>query len=109
MSEPTWFHGTRAGFRGHGGILLPKAQTQAEGTTAPLNPGMRSPDDAGHWCYITRDREVAEYYAEHAIGRGRPKVLVVQPHGLVERDVEHGPRTDAWRCEWATVLRTDAS
>lgn len=102
-----WYHGTRAGFRGRGGLLLPKSKTGAQGTSYPVNPGMTVPADAGAYCYVTRDREVAEVYAEHAPGRGRPKVLTVQPHGDVTRDPEHGPGTDAWRCESATVLKVE--
>lgn len=98
-----WYHGTRAGFQGPGGVVLPRSQTRAAGTSAPLNPGMKQPEDAGQYVFITRDIEVARAYAEHASGRGAPKVLVVDPHGVVDRDPEHGYRTDAWRCPWATV------
>ena len=99
----TWYHGTRRGFA-PGGVLVPRAEHGGPGTLSPLNPGRTSPAGAGSWCYVTRDPEVAEAYAVHAPGRGRPKVLTVQPHGQVVRDPEHGPATDAWRCEWATVL-----
>jgi hypothetical protein len=57
--------------------------------------------------YLTRDPFVAERYAQHATGRGHPKVLTVQPVGIVERDPEHGPNTDAWRCEAATVEKVE--
>jgi hypothetical protein len=72
-----------------------------------VNPGQRSPGDAGRYVFVTRDRSVAKEYAKAASGRGVPKVLTVQPVGIVTRDPEHGPLTDAWRCEWAKVLKTE--
>lgn len=103
MGESIWYHGTRRGFT-RGGVLLPRTDTGARGTTAPLNPGRTQPADAAGWVYVTRDHDVAQAYAEAAPGRGRPKVLTVQPHGDLTRDPEHGYATDAWRCRWATVL-----
>lgn len=100
----TWYHGTRAGFMA-GGLVLPRNETGALPTTAPLNPGMRLPADQGEYVYMTRDLDVAWNYARASSGKGKPKVLVISPLDRPERDREHGPNTDAWRCKAATVVR----
>jgi hypothetical protein len=97
-----WYHGTRRGFRA-GGVLLPRASHTGVPTTAPLNAGQEPPSDAGQWVYVTRDLDLAWVYAWHAVGRGKPKVLRVNPVGTLERDPEHSVRMDAWRCEFAPV------
>lgn len=107
VATVVWYHGTRRGFRGRGGVVLPRWEHGGPGTTAPTNPGRTSPPDADRYVFITRDRDVAVAYAHAAPGRGRPKVLTVQPAGEVTRDPEHGYATDAWRCGWATVLATE--
>ena len=106
MSADVFFHGTRAGFK-RGGLLLPREVTGRAPTAAPLSPGRALPADQAAFVYVTRDREVAEEYARHAAGRGRPKVLTVRPLGPLQRDPEHGPLTDAWRCDAATVLAVE--
>lgn len=101
-----WFHGTRRGFT-RGGYLFPRNDHGGPGTTAPTNPGMTSPEDSADWVHITRDPVLAWAYAWSAPGRGKPKVLTVEPHGPVEDDPEHSVRMDAWRCEWAKVVAVD--
>lgn len=114
MSSPAeepdvWFHGTRRGFT-QGGVVLPLSSHGVTGrTTAPTQAGACSPAEANQWVYITRDLTLAWVYAWHAVGAGKPKVLTVIPHGQVERDPEHGWRTDAWRCEWASVTQVSTS
>ena len=103
-TEPMFLHGTRRGFK-PGGVLLPRAQHGGQGTNAPVNPGATPPPDAVNWVYLTTALDVAWLYAHHAPGRGKPKVLVMQPHGTVEPDPEHSAAMSAWRAEWATVTR----
>lgn len=98
------YHGTRQGFS-RGGLLLPRAEHGGAGTAAPVNPGRQVPADASRWVYGTGSLDLAWVYAWHAVGRGRPKVLVLHPHGAPRSDPEHSPAADAWRCEWATVTR----
>ena len=71
----TWYHGTRRGFR-RGGLLLPRSTHGGPATSAP---------------------------AWRAPGRGKPKVLVIEPFGDIERDPEHSLAMDAWRGSWAKV------
>lgn len=104
MSDDVWYHGTRRGFRG-GGYLFPRAWHGSAGTTAPLTPGEKMPDDSDQYVYVTRSLDLAWVYAFHAAGRGRPKVLVVEPSGGLEPDPEHSAAMDAWRTESARVLR----
>lgn len=104
MSAEVWYHGTRAGFLA-GGLVLPRNETGAQPTRAPLNPGRRLPADQGSFVYMTRDLDVAWSYARAASGRGKPKVLVVRPLSQPQRDREHGPGTDTWRCTAATVSK----
>jgi len=99
-----WYHGTRRGFRS-GGALLPRSFHQQAATTAPTNPGMSPTTDSDEWVYLTQDLDLAWAYAWAAPGRGKPKVLIVEPHGRIERDPEHSFRVDAWRCEWARVRK----
>lgn len=101
--EADWFHGTRRGFRGGGGLLVPRSVHGSTPTGAPVNVGREALSDASQWVYLTRNLDLAWVYAWHASGRGKPKVLRVQPHGVIELDPEHSARMDAWRCEWATV------
>lgn len=56
---------------------------------------------------MTTDLTLAWVYAWHAPGRGKPKVLTIEPRGVIEPDPEHSVRMDAWRCEWAKVTRVD--
>lgn len=83
--------------------MLPRSDHGAGGTSAPTSPGRESPEGAGAWTYLTTDLTLAWVYAWHAPGRGKPKVLTVQPHGSIEPDPEHSPHMKAWRCEWAKV------
>lgn len=68
-----------------------------------MTSGAASPEDSDQWVYVTQSLDLAWVYAWHAPGRGKPKVLVVEPHGTVEPDPEHSAAMDAWRCEWARV------
>lgn len=106
-STDTWYHGTRRGFRA-GGVLLPRSVHHSAATTAPVNPGQVALADAEDWVYITRNLDLAWVYAWHAVGRGKPKVLQVNPVGDLEPDPEHSTAMDAWRCEFATVKKVFA-
>lgn len=104
VEEPVrFFHGTRAGF-GKGGWVFPRTFHQGEGTSAPLQPGRQAPSDAERYVYITTSEDLAWVYAWHAPGRGRPRVLVVEPRSEVADDPEHSPLMQAYRCEVAKVL-----
>lgn len=103
--DPVFYHGTRRPFR-PGGWLFPRSFHGDPGTSAPLNPGRKAPTDAADYVYVTTSRTVAWVYAWHAHGRGRPRVLRVDPHGL-EHDPEHSPRMQAYRCSSARVLGVD--
>lgn len=92
-----WYHGTRRGF-GRGGWVFPRTFHGGAGTQAPLQPGKASPEDTAEHVYITTDEHLAWAYAYAAVGRGRPKVLVVEPHGPVEHDPEHSRDMPAYRC-----------
>ena len=74
MSPERWFHGTRAGFT-KGGLLLPPSVTGRALTAALVTPGKARPEASNAFVYLTRDPFVAGRYAQHAAGRGRPKVL----------------------------------
>jgi Rifampin ADP-ribosyl transferase len=101
--EPTYYHGTRRGFS-RGGWLTPRTFNHGEGTTAPLAVGGRPRPDAAEHTYMTTSLDLAWVYAWHAVGRGRPKVLIVDPHGVVTRDPEHSRDMEAYRCAgWARV------
>lgn len=73
------FHGTRAGFK-RGGFLFPVA---FHGTHQ--RPGHVG-EDSTEFIYLTDDRDQAAAYAYDHPGRGRPKILTVQPSGPIERD-----------------------
>lgn len=102
VPEGPWYHGTRRGFT-RGGVLFPRSAHRGAGTGAPVNPGREQPQEAANWVYLTRNLDLAWAYAWQAPGRGKPKVVVVRPHGTVEADPEHSGAMDAWRAEWATV------
>lgn len=104
--EPTFYHGTRAPFQ-RGGWIMPAEWHGGPRTNAPLTPGAVQPPDAGKYVYVTTSRLVAWVYAWCAPGRGRPRVLTVQPSGTVEYDPEHSPRMEAYRCSMAKVLSVD--
>lgn len=108
MSEPVvFYHGTRKGFS-KGGYLFPRSFHKGAGTYAPLKPGFEPRKDAEDYIYITTSETLAWVYAWHAPGRGRPKVLVVEPHGVIERDPEHSIDMEAYRCDGiAKVLSVD--
>jgi hypothetical protein len=95
--EVVWFHGTRRGFT-RNGWLFPRAFHGGVGTSAPLQPGRESPADSVGFIYITTDENLAWAYAYEAVGRGKPKVLVVEPQGEIEHDPEHSHDMPAYRC-----------
>lgn len=107
QEPPPLYHGTRAGFRGRGGLLLPRGSHGGTGTSAPVNPGREPPSDSDRYVYVTTSKTLAWVYAWHAPGRGRPKVLTVIPLGNLEPDPEHSPAMEAYRCEAAVVERVD--
>jgi hypothetical protein len=105
------FHGTRAPFR-KGGWLFPRSfykglKEAARVTTAPVKPGRQPSPDADKWVYVTTNEALAWVYAWHAPGRGKPRVLIVQPYGPIERDPEHSVDMEAYRCPMAKVLDVD--
>ena len=94
------YHGTRAGFRGRGGIVLPGVQVGRHN-----HPGLEYRSD---WVYITPDLDLAWEYAEAAQGRGKPKVLVVLPgSGLLNDDstIAGGVEQISFRCTHAIVQK----
>lgn len=101
--DVVFYHGTRKGFRGRGGLVIPRSSHGGPGTTAPLNPGREQPADAADWVYLTTDLDLAWVYAWHAAGRGQPKVLAVRPLEALEPDPEHSAAMTAWRCKAAVV------
>lgn len=104
MTAPVLYHGTRRGFS-RGGWLTPRSFSSSFPTTAPCKPGRSPAPDAAGFTYMTTSLELAWVYAWHAAGRGRPKVLVVEPHGAISRDPEHSLDMEAYRCAgWARVL-----
>lgn len=104
---PPLYHGTRAGFRGRGGLLAPRTFHGGSGTAAPLTPGAVAPTDSRGYVYVTTSPLVAWIYAWHAPGRGRPRVLTVRPLSEPEPDPEHSPTMEAYRCEAAIVESVD--
>lgn len=91
----TLYHGTRAGFRGKGGLVLPGAQLGKD------NHGL----SRSHKVYVTPDLELAWAYAEASKGKGAPKVLVVQPLSPLEVDDStiSGDEQEAFCCDQARV------
>lgn len=103
--EPVrWYHGTRRGFT-RGGYVTDREFHQGAQTSAPLKPGRQSPEDVVEHTYLTTNPVVAWVYAWHAPGRGKPKVLRVEPMGPVSPDPEHSPAMEAYRCAgWLRVV-----
>lgn len=96
--EPVLYHGTRAGFRGKGGLVLPGMDVGRYN-----HPGLEYRSD---WVYVTPDLELAWDYAEACQGRGKPKVLVVRPNGMLYHDdstLAGGYEQVSFRCESAIV------
>ena len=104
----TWYHGTRRGFT-RGGYVTPRNfHRSKDGTSAPLQPGKASPADAVEHTYLTTSPLLAWVYAWAAPGRGKPKVLTVEPMGDVYRDPEHSADMEAYRCDgWLRVVNVD--
>lgn len=96
------YHGTRRGFSA-GGYLFPRSHHGGAKTAAPVNEGRVELGDRDEWVYMTTSLDLAWAYAWAAPGRGRPKVLVVRPAGVIEPDPEHSPQMGAWRTEMAKV------
>jgi len=104
----TWYHGTRRGFTSGGYVTDREWHKSSDGTSAPLRPGKESPADAVHYTYLTTSPLLAWVYAWCAPGRGKPKVLTVEPMGNVYRDPEHSPDMEAYRCDgWLRVVNVD--
>lgn len=98
----TWYHGTRRGFK-KGGLLLPRAMHGGKGSLGHLvNPS----DDESDWVYITTDRGLAEDFALLAPGRGKPKVLTVNPLDAPEPDPAtfDGEDRESYRVKAARVI-----
>ncbi len=105
MTAPTFYHGTRQAFRGHGGVLIPRSVHGGKPTTAPLNPGQEAAPDCEDYVYVTEDLDLAWVYAWHAEGRARPRVAEVTDFDDLEPDPESSARSRAWRCKFARVVR----
>lgn len=92
------YHGTRAGFRGSGGLVLPGDLVGKD------NHGLKRSDAV----YLTPDLELAWDYARACKGRGRPRVLVVRPMSELEMDdsTVGEEEQESYRCSGARVLRT---
>ena len=100
MNVTELYHGTRAGFRGPGGLVLPGVQVRRH-----KHPGLEYRSD---WVYLTPDLDLAWEYAEVAKGRGKAKVLVVAPWDMLFNDdstIAGGVEQISFRCKGATVLR----
>lgn len=98
QDEGLLYHGTRAGFRGGGGLLLPGDHVGRD------NHGL----DRSNWVYVTPDLHLAWAYAQAARGRGKPKVLVVRPGSMLLHDdttIGGGEEQVAFRCTHAFVDR----
>lgn len=83
---------------------MPRSVTGKASTSAPVLPGQRVSDDADMFVYITTDVDLAWVYAYAARGRGKPKVLTVEPLGPVMRDPEHSYDMPTFRTFAARVL-----
>jgi hypothetical protein len=99
MSDPSpqMYHGTRAGFRGKGGIVLPGEMFQKDNH----HLGRSS------WVYVTPDIDLAWSFAEASDGKGRPRVLMVRPIGKLEVDASTvaGENYEMYRCDSALVTQ----
>jgi hypothetical protein len=87
---------------------VPRAWHGKEANTATLTVPQGWYDDRADFVYVTTDLDLAWAMAERAPGRGRPKVLVVEPMGPLEDDPAtfDGGDADSYRCrEPARVLR----
>lgn len=104
-SRVVFYHGTRAGFRGSGGLVLPRVQTGRPANHEAASAGPSFAPDAGEWVYVTLDLELAWDFAEAAQGRGKPKVLVVAPWSTPVEDWSsvNGEVLPMYRVEGATV------
>lgn len=98
MSE--LYHGTRAGFRGKGGLVLPATQTRRK-----ENWNLGRSDRV----YVTPERALAAYFARASQGRGVPKILTVKPVGPLYRDdsTVEGEEHESYAVEAAYVLRVE--
>lgn len=102
------YHGTRAGFRGRGGLVLPGSDVGRDNTTGSdhYRPGL-APYRADR-VYLTGDLELAQRFAQLARGRGRAKVLEVLPFGPLELDeatYDGRDRDDVFTTDAALVER----
>lgn len=107
---PPVYHGTRAGFRGRGGLVLPGAQVGRDNTSGSHGYVDHGIPYTGEHVYVTTDRDLAMIFALLAKGRGRPRVLTVQPFGMKpDTGTTYGgeERDDVFTCEWATVLSVE--
>jgi hypothetical protein len=91
------YHGTRAPFRGGGGLVLPGADVGRE------NHNLGRSDRV----YVTPDLELAWLYAEASKGRGKPKVLIVEPRSPLEVDDSTigNEEQEAYSCAYAVVQK----
>lgn len=87
-----------------GGLLVPRNMHGGASTFAPLCEGREHLRGSENWVYVTTCQELAWAYAWAAAGRGKPRVLTVNPAGPLERDPEHSIDMEAYRCEAAFVV-----
>ena len=97
LDDVRFYHGTRRPF-GPGGLLLPGEKFGAD------NHGL----GRSEWVYVTTELDLAIEYAKAAQGRGKAKVVQVQPWGEMFVDdstIAGGEEQDSYKCEAAKVLR----
>ena len=93
-----FYHGTKAGFRGRGGLLLPGDLVGKDNWHLKRS----------QFAYITTEIQLAYFYAYACKGRGRPKVLIVKPISQIENDNSFlfDDLQAAYTCSGAIVQKT---
>jgi hypothetical protein len=95
--ETGLYHGTRAAFRGPGGLVLPGDEFGKD------NHRLGRSDRV----YVTPDLDLAKAYALGAKGRGRARVLEVTPMSplTVDDSTVDGDEQETYATDAARVLR----
>lgn len=96
LDEVRFYHGTRRPFD-RGGLILPGAKFGED------NHGL----GRSEWVYVTTELDLAIEYAKVAQGRGKAKIVEVQPWGEMFVDdstIAGGQEQDSYKCEAAKVL-----
>lgn len=95
-TPPPLYHGTRAAFRGPGGLVLPGEMFHKK----------NHPKGRNDLVFVTPDLDLAWDMANSSRGTGKPRVLVVQPFDL--QDVNTNLREYGYiefGCTGAKVLK----